>query len=454
MSHTAETTITPHMPENNVGRNPNADRALCGPSSQGYSSRQKPETTRQVTKDTLREETKMSLTRRQALQSAGAVVVASALAKPAIAAKDPIPVGYLPALTGPSSSTGVGINRGIQLAVKEINDAGGIDGRQLELITRDTQSDPTKAVNGAAELTRGQKVSVVFGPLNSGESLAVVPLLARTNTPQVHPCWVDSLTDPQKYPMCFRNAPTNQQIGSAANRYVVDVLKRKKVALISDTTGYGTASVNAYLPMLKSKGADVVYQGNVDAANPDLKPELLRMQAAGAEAIMPWSVNAGFLSRIINTRGQMGWDVPIVGQTTLGSGQTKDLLEKPEYWAKVYPNNFRPVCYAPGGKLTDRTSAFLDRLKGAKIDMGDTLLWWIALGYDSPRLIAEAMKSVGTEPDAIVGYLNKLKGFPGVYGDISFTTDKHDGYPDDEVVMVEANSLKDGAFNLAPGYSA
>ena len=53
--------------------------------------------------------------------------------------------------------------------MKEINDAGGIDGRQLELITRDTQSDPTKAVNGAAELTRGQKVSVVFGPVNSGE---------------------------------------------------------------------------------------------------------------------------------------------------------------------------------------------------------------------------------------------------------------------------------------------
>ncbi len=396
----------------------------------------------------------MLLTRRQALASAGAVALASGLVKPAIAAKDPIPVGYLPALTGPSSSTGIGINRGIQLAVKEINDAGGIDGRPLELIARDTQSDPTKAVNGAAELTRGQKVSVVFGPVNSGESLAVVPLLARTNTPQVHPCWVDTLTDPQKYPMCFRNAPTNQQIGSAANRYVVDVLKRKKVAVISDTTGYGTASVNAYVPMLQAKGAEVVYRGNVDAANPDLKPELLRMQSAGAEAIMPWSVNAGFLSRIINTRGQMGWDVPIVGQTTLGSGQTKDLLEKQGYWAKVYPNNFRPVCYTPGGKLPDRTVSFLDRLKSAKIDMGDTLLWWIALGYDSPRMIAEAMKSVGTEPEKIVGYLNKLKGFPGVYGDISFTPDQHNGYPDDEVVMVEANSLKDGAFNLAPGYTA
>jgi branched-chain amino acid transport system substrate-binding protein len=395
----------------------------------------------------------MSLTRRQALAS-GAAVLATTIAKPALAAKDPIPVGYLPALTGPSSSTGIGINRGIQLAVQEINAAGGIDGRQLELITRDTQSDPTKAVNGAAELTRGQKVSCVFGPVNSGESLAVVPLLARTNTPQIHPCWVDTLTDPQKYPMCFRNAPTNQQIGGAANRYVTEVLKKKKVAVISDTTGYGTASVNAYVPMLKEKGAEVVYQGNVDAANPDLKPELLRMQSAGAEAIMPWSVNAGFLSRIINTRGQMGWDVPIVGQTTLGSGQTAALLDKQDFWAKVYPNNFRPVCFDGAGKLTDRTGSFLDRLKSAKIEMGDTLLWWIALGYDSPRMIAEAMKAVGTEPEKIVGYLNQMKNFPGVYGDISFAPDRHNGYPDEQVVMVEANSLKDGAFKLAPGYSS
>lgn len=397
---------------------------------------------------------KTAMTRRQALVSAGAAALAAGIAKPAIAAKEPILIGYLPALTGPSSSTGIGINRGVQLAVQEINAAGGIDGRQIELIVRDTQSDPMKAVNGAAELSRAQKVSAVLGPVNSGESLAVVPLLARANTPQIHPCWVDSLTDPKKYPMCFRNAPTNQQIGGAANRYVVEVLKRKKVAVVSDTTGYGTASVNAYVPMLKAQGAEIVYQGNVDAANPDLKAELLRMQSAGAEAIMPWSVNAGFLSRIINTRGQMGWDVPIVGQTTLGSGQTRDLLEKPAYWAKVYPNNFRPVCYAAGGKLPDRTTAFLGRLKSAKVDVADTLLWWIAVGYDTPRMIAEAMTSAGTEPEQIVGYLNKLKRYPGVFGDITFTSEEHNGYPDDEVVMVEANSLKDGAFNLAPGYNA
>src|SRR4051812_7108391 len=395
----------------------------------------------------------MSLTRRQALASAAAAI-ASSVARPAIAAREPIMIGYLPALTGPSSSTGIGINRGVQLAVQEINAAGGIDGRPIELIVRDTQSEPTKAVNGAAELIHAHKVSVILGPVNSGESLAVVPLLARANVPQLHPCWVDTLTDPKKYPMCFRNAPTNQQIGGAANRYVVEVLKKKKVAVISDTTGYGTASVNAYVPMLKGMNAEIAYQGNVDAANPDLKPELLRMQSAGAEAIMPWSVNAGFLSRIINTRGQMGWDVPIVGQTTLGSGQTKALLEKPEYWAKVYQNNFLPCSYLPSGQLPPRTADFVGRLRKNGIEIGDTLLWWIAIGYDAPRLIADAVKAAGSQPKQIADYWDTLKAWPGVYGDITWTADKHDGYPDNEVVMVEANSLKDGAFNLAPGYGA
>ena len=256
----------------------------------------------------------------------------------------------------------------------------------------------------------------------------------------------------KKYPLAFRNAPTNHQIGGAANHYVMSVLKLKKIAVIGDTTGYGTASAETYIAMLKQAGADVVYQGDVDASNPDLKPELLRMHDAGAKVIMPWSVNAGFLSRIINTRGDMNWDIPIVGQTTLGSGQTKALLEKPEYWNKVYQNNVLNCSYNSSGQLPPRTAEFMDRLQKNKIEMGDTLLWWIAIGYDAPRMIADAVKVAGSEPKQIAGYWNKLKAWPGVYGDITFTPEQHNGFPDDQIVMCRANSFRNGAFDLAPGY--
>ena len=397
----------------------------------------------------------MSIKRRTVLtgSAAGMVSLTSGLAAPAIAQSDPIRIGYLPALTGPSSSTGVGINRGVQLGIDEINAAGGINGRKLDLIVRDTQSEPTKAVNAVAELTQRQKVGVIFGPVNSGEALAATPLIARDKVAMLHPCWVDELIDVKKYPMAFRIAPTNTQVGGGANYYVADVLKLKKAAVISDTTGYGTASVNTYVPMLKAKGVEVVYQGHVDAANPDLKPDMLRMQSAGAQVIMPWSVNAGFLSRILNTRGAMGWDVPVVGQTTLGSGQTKALLEKPENWNKVYSNNFRNCCYA-NGKLPPRAQEFVDRLKKSKIEMGDTLLWWIALGWDAAQMMAQTFKAAGTKSDEIAAYWNKVKDWPGVYGTVTWTPEQHNGFPDREVVMCEVNSLKDGAFNLAPGYSS
>ena len=191
---------------------------------------------------------------------------------------------------------------------------------------------------------------------------------------------------------------------------MVNIIKAKKVAVISDTTGYGTASLNAYVPMLKTIGAEVVYEGSVELNNPDLKPELLRMQAAGAQAIMPWSVNAGFLSRIINTRAEMNWDIPIVGQTTLGSGQTKALLKKPEYWEKVYPNNFRNCSYNAAGALPPRTVEFVERIRKANIEMSDTLLWWIALGYDGPRLMAEAIKAAGSAPGGDRGLLEQGQG--------------------------------------------
>ena len=226
--------------------------------------------------------------------------------------------------------------------MEEINDAGGVNGRKIELIVRDTQSDPTKAVNAVAELTQRQKVSVIWGPVNSGEALAATPLIARDKVPMLHPCWVDELIDVKKYPMAFRIAPTN-----TADRRRRQPLRGRRAEA---EEGRGHRRHHRLRHRLGERlRADAQGQGRrrssiTAMSTPRTRtssPSCCACRDAGAQVIMPWSVNAGFLSRIINTRGAMGWDVPIVGQTTLGSGQTKALLEKPEYWNKVYSNNFR-----------------------------------------------------------------------------------------------------------------
>ena len=168
------------------------------------------------------------------------VLAVSAIALMASPAFAQVKIGSAGPMTGQYAAFGEQLKRGAEMAVEEINAAGGIKGRKIELISRDTQSDPTKAVNAVAELTQRAKVSIIWGPLNSGEALAATPLIARDKVPMLHPCWVDSLIDVKKYPMAFRIAPTNTQVGVGANHYVVDVLKLKKVAVISDTTGYGT----------------------------------------------------------------------------------------------------------------------------------------------------------------------------------------------------------------------
>jgi branched-chain amino acid transport system substrate-binding protein len=133
-------------------------------------------------------------------------------------AADPIKIGWISSLTGALSSAALAENQGVQLAVDEINKNGGILGRPIELLTRDTSGDPTKAVNFAQQLAFSDKVHVVIGPVNSGEGLAAIPILARAGVPNIVIGSIDELIDPQKYPRAFRVINTNRQwISTAKN---------------------------------------------------------------------------------------------------------------------------------------------------------------------------------------------------------------------------------------------
>jgi branched-chain amino acid transport system substrate-binding protein len=409
-----------------------------------------------ATKKIFREDC-MNLTRRSL--ALGAVATSAlgtsvlGLAKPAIAQNAPIRIGWLASLTGAGSAPAIGFNRGVMFATDAINASGGVKGRKIEILTRDTQGDPTKAVNATQEMISQLKADAIWGPTNSGESLAVTAIMARNKMPSIHPCVTDSLIDPKKYPNAFRIAPANQQWDDAVRNYCLDILKIKKVTVIGDTTGYGVTAVNASVAGFKKAGAEIATQANIDATQPDMTADMLRAREAGAQAIVVWSVSTGMVARLLNTRATMGWDVPFVGHPSMASGDIAGLLAKPSNWDKVYAVGYRSCSYDANGKLPAHSQELVDKLQG-KVNLSDSLLWWVSAGYDAINLVAQAVATTGsTSSEAIIGHWDSLTKYPGYFGTYTFTKTEHNGYPTADVVMSAANSAKFGAFALAPGYT-
>ncbi|MCC7547768.1 MAG: ABC transporter substrate-binding protein [Burkholderiales bacterium] len=366
-------------------------------------------------------------------------------------AQEPIRIGWLSSLTGPLSSAAIAENQGVQFAVEEINRTGGVNGRKLELVTRDTAGDPTKAVNLAKQLAFTEKVHVVIGPVNSGESLATVPILARAGIPNLIIGSVDELVDPKKYPNAFRAINTNRQWIEAANHYALDVIKRRKIAVIGDTSGYGTSSAKTAAELLEKAGVKPVYSVLVDPNKTDLTDEVNKARAAGADVVMPWSAATGLLARLLNTRGDMDWNVPIVGHPALMAPAIRELVNKPEYWGNAVAAGYVSTTYDDKGRLPAATQALIDKLHG-KMGKGeiDYMLWWVALGYDTVKIVEHAVKQAGgTDPKAIRRALENTRALPGVYATYSWSAQQRNGFPDHQIVMNQANSFKDGAYRAA-----
>lgn len=397
----------------------------------------------------------MSISRRHFILGSAGALGTQLIGIPglAMAANEPIRIGWLAALTGPNSAPGIGFDRGVRFATEKLNAAGGAKGRKIEIITRDTQGDPSKAVNATQEMISSLKVDSIWGPTNSGESLAVTPIMARAGMPNMHPCVVDRLIDPKKYPNAFRISPSNSQWDAAARNYCLKVLKLKKIAVIGDSTGYGISAVNASAENFKHDGADVVYTATIDPTLPDLSPNLLQARSAGAQVVVVWSDSVGMNARLFNARAHVGWDVDFVGHPSMSSGQIMELLEKPENWNKVYAVGYRSASYDANGKLPAHSQEFLTMVKG-KVKLSDTLYWWVSAGFDAVALVARAVEETGSSASKdIISYWNSLKAYPGYFGTYTYSPTKHNGYPTDEVVMSAANSAKDGTFALAPGYA-
>ena len=159
-------------------------------------------------------------------------------------------------------------------------------------------------------------------------------------TPSKTKIALDELIDPVKYPRAFRVINTNKQWISTGNDYALKVLKKSKVAVIGDTTGYGTSSAKTAQELLEAAGVKPVYTVLLDPNKTDLSDELAKARAAGADVLMPWSAATGLLGRLLNARGDMGWNVPVVGHPAVMAPQIRKLLTKPEYWEQTFASGY------------------------------------------------------------------------------------------------------------------
>jgi branched-chain amino acid transport system substrate-binding protein len=368
-------------------------------------------------------------------------------------AQEPVKIGWLPALTGPLSNSSNTYDRSVRFAVEEINAAGGINGRKVELVTRDTESNPTKAVNFAQQLVLSEKVHFVIGPVNSGESLAALPIISKAGVPNIVLSALDDLVGVDKYPRAFRTINTDKQWIDADIEYLTKVLKRKKVAIIGDTSGYAVGSVKVITAGLTAAKVNIVSSVHVDVNKTDFTDEINKARQAGADVLIAWTGAVGMHARILNARGDTGWDVPVIAQVGILAYAPKTLVNKPAYLDNVYVAGYAGTTYNARGELPEATSKLM---KGMGSRLGEPgkieyTMWQIALAYDCVKIIENAVRKAGsTDGAALQKAMEETKDFKGVFATYSWSASERNGVPNANIVMNLANSYRDGNFMIAP----
>jgi branched-chain amino acid transport system substrate-binding protein len=385
--------------------------------------------------------TNFRLSRRRAMQGLAAVPLTSVLAMPAIAQNKPIRLGWIAAVSGMFSSNAQAQDWGFHTAVQDINDAGGLDGRKIEIVMRDSASDPAKAVSFAKELIFNQDIDALCGPLNSGEVLPTLGVVSAAKRIHMLGGSVDELVDPVKYPLAFRNLNTNTQYITTATNFLVSGLKRSKVAIIDDATGYGVIAMQSLTRLLATRGLKPAYAVTVDFNKTDLTDEITQARDAGADSIQTWTNAAGFMARVLNARGEQQWDVPIAGNPSMFQGQVGALLTKPSYWDNAFAAGYANGVVDANGNLPPATQEFLDKHTAGVAPFIATGIFSFLQGHAAATIYAAGVRQAGsTDSFKVKAALESIPVIQTPYGPFSYTSTDHNGFADSGMVMVIANS--------------
>ncbi len=246
--------------------------------------------------------------------------VAAGLCAPAVrAATETIRIGVIAPLSGASADFGNSMQQGAALAVEQINAIGGVLGRPLQLVTRDDGGDAKTGRAASTALLDHDNVAATIGFCNTGVALGAIDLFEARRQLLIVPCAQGTAITRRAAggdSMVFRVAPSDTLNAEFLVAEIVDRRKLTRVAILADTTGYGDGGVADIVLQLKRRGLAPVSVGRFAADAPSLKDELERARAAGAQALVVYTVGPGE-AVAVRARAAMRWDVPYFAPWTL-----------------------------------------------------------------------------------------------------------------------------------------
>ena len=324
-----------------------------------------------------------------------------------------INIGEYASLTGNEAAFGRSSHRGTELAIEELNKAGGALGKQFKLITEDTQSKEGESSTVVSKLISREDVIAVLGEVASGRSLEAAPICQQNKVPMISP----SSTNPkvtQVGDYIFRVCFLDSFQGDALARFAIDTLKAKKVAMMSDvSSAYSDGLGQFFQAGFTKRGGTISSIQKYSKNDTDFNAQLTAIKSTEPDAIFV----PGYYQEvglIIRQARQLGIKVPLFG----GDGwEAPELLDIAKEAAE---GTYYTTHYSPEAK-TPEVQNFVKAYREKYNETPDAMA---ALGYDSAIVLADAIKRAGsTEGPKLRDALAATKGVQGVTG--TTTIDKN-----------------------------
>ena len=331
----------------------------------------------------------------------------ASITAPAVAA-DPIVFGLVDEVTGPQAEAGLLTAQGVKLAIEEINTAGGIMGRQVELRIEDNASTNPTTVLAYTKLTESGVVAVI-GPLRSTQVQAASPTIAKAKIPAMIGGSDPSLTRVNN-PWIFRVRPNDLYSSRVMAEFGIKELKKKKWAIIHSTDTFGTGGKNALVDALKAQGIEPVMIGGYTSNSQDFTPIALQIKSSGAEIIGSYMTNSPDVGIFARQLRQLGVNAEWIGSTSVVTDTAMKLAGE-ALWGVYSVADFAI-------DANDESRGYAKRYR-AKYNADPDL--YSAWAYGGVYLLKHAIeKAKSTDAEAIRNAILSIKGLKGVEGTYNF----------------------------------